>query len=142
MKIESFVICDAASDYGGKLCILGAFDSFVISNFPYTHPLCSIAIRIRYLQSEQGEHDFHLLIISNDQTEKMAELKGRIKVEISKDVKSGVINLISILQALQIKNAGEYSIVLRMDGSEIGAIPLNIFNQMPVDVSSNSQSSK
>ena len=40
MELLTSVICDSASDYGGKLCILGAFDTVWSTKFPNQHPHC------------------------------------------------------------------------------------------------------
>jgi len=46
MNIETFLLCDAATDSMGKLNILGAFDTIGSPNFPLIHPQCSVAVSI------------------------------------------------------------------------------------------------
>ena len=49
MKVELYVLCDAATaDAGGKLNILGVFDRLNAREAPVTHPLCALAVRLRF----------------------------------------------------------------------------------------------
>ena len=45
MTIQIATLCDSASDYSGKLCILGAFDNLCSREFPVTHPACALVVR-------------------------------------------------------------------------------------------------
>ena len=38
MKVELFALCDFASDYGGKLTVVGIFDSIFTKQMPAVHP--------------------------------------------------------------------------------------------------------
>ena len=66
MDIEVFAICDAATESGGKLNILGAFDSLYGSKLPIVHPHCSIALRIRYSKIEEGQHTIRINFVDED----------------------------------------------------------------------------
>jgi len=57
MHTELFVLCDAATDTLGKLNILGAFDAINAHQTPITHPMASIAARLRIERSDDGEHE-------------------------------------------------------------------------------------
>lgn len=63
MNIEVAAICDAAtaSDMGGRLNILGAFDRVFAQQFPMQIPQCAVAFRIRYQRAEAGEHELSLV---------------------------------------------------------------------------------
>jgi hypothetical protein len=54
MDIQAALLCDSATDYRGKLCILGTFDTIITQNLPSTHPHCSIALRIVFRDSDEG----------------------------------------------------------------------------------------
>ena len=41
MDVQIASLCDAAQDYGGKLCLVGAFDTILVRQFPALHPFCS-----------------------------------------------------------------------------------------------------
>jgi hypothetical protein len=44
MKIELFTFCDFAQENGGKLTIVGTFDTIVSRNFPCVHPQLSVVV--------------------------------------------------------------------------------------------------
>ena len=46
MELISASLCDFASDYQGKLCVLGAFDTIGAKQYPAVHPQCSVALRL------------------------------------------------------------------------------------------------
>ena len=54
MQIQLAVLCDAATDYAGKLNILGTFDTLITSQLPAIHPQCSIALRLTFQKQEEG----------------------------------------------------------------------------------------
>ena len=56
MTIQLAVLCDAATDYNGKLNILGTFDTIFAQQFPAAHPQCSVALRVSYTKMEEGNH--------------------------------------------------------------------------------------
>jgi hypothetical protein len=66
MEILSVTLCDAAADYQGKLCILGAFDSIYAAQFPCVHPACSVAIRILLRDEDVGAHTVGIVFINPD----------------------------------------------------------------------------
>jgi hypothetical protein len=48
MKTEIFTFCDFAQENGGKLTIVGTFDTIIARHFPCVHPQLSVVIRIRF----------------------------------------------------------------------------------------------
>jgi hypothetical protein len=55
VNVEVFALCDAATDSGGKLNVLGAFDSLQVGAYPTVYPHCAVAVRIRFRRIEQGK---------------------------------------------------------------------------------------
>ena len=53
MNVELFVLCDAATDYQGKLNILGTFDAIRAKEMPVVYPLCTVALRMRFQKTEE-----------------------------------------------------------------------------------------
>ena len=56
MDIQVSALCDAATDYKGKLNLLGTFNSVFTTELPATYPQCSIVLRIAFKRIEEGEH--------------------------------------------------------------------------------------
>src|SRR5205823_5014735 len=49
MKVDIFTLCDFANtDSAGKLNILGSFDRINAHTMPMVHPLCCLAIKMRF----------------------------------------------------------------------------------------------
>jgi len=69
MEIEVFTLCDFAQDNGGKLTIVGTFDSIGTKKIPATHPSCSLATRLRFSEKETGDHTFKFRLIDAERKE-------------------------------------------------------------------------
>ena len=66
MQLEIFTLCDAATEYAGKLNIIGTFDALRGFEAPISHPQCAIAGRLRFEQIEEGEHRVMLTFADED----------------------------------------------------------------------------
>lgn len=126
MDIELFLLCDAATDTAGKLNILGAFDSIVVESTPAIHPQCAIALRVRFARGEEGQHQLNIHIVDADGQPIVPPLDAAINVAFQGDQTSVAANMIMNLQRLQLKNAGEYSIDVAVDGQHEKCVPLTV----------------
>ena len=125
MEIELIALCDAATDSMGKLNILGAFDSIVTQSVPVVHPQCAVALRIRFSQSEAGEHKVAVNLIDEDGKSIVPALDATVNIVFRGEEGASVAtNMIMNLQRLQLANAGEYSIEVAVDGRHQRSIPL------------------
>ena len=88
MNIETFLLCDAATDSVGKLNVLGAFDALNIQNFPFTLPQCSIALRMRLQRIEQGPHKITIHFIDDDGKFVIAPLDAGFEMKIGGNERS------------------------------------------------------
>ena len=125
MNIEAFLICDAATDTGGKLNVLGAFDTIFVSELPATHPQCAIVLRMRLARSEHGEHRIALHLIDSDGQHVIKPLEGNFRVS-SNSGATATSNLILNLQGLALKSDGELAVHLHIDGKHVASLPLYI----------------
>ena len=66
MTIQIAVLCDAATDYNGKLNLLGTFDTIITSQLPAVHPQCSIALRLAFGRIEEGAHKVKMNFVDED----------------------------------------------------------------------------
>lgn len=124
MNVEVFSLCDAATADQGKLNMLGAFDTLWSSKFPVTHPQCTIALRIRFVSIEKGEHNIAVNFVDVDGKHIIPPVKGKIKVNFVEDQRSSSTNLILNIQGLKLEKEGQYSIDLAIDGSIKASLPL------------------
>lgn len=131
MDIEAFLLCDAATDQGGKLNVLGAFDAIFARQIPATHPACAVALRIRFSRIEEGQHPFRICVIDEDGAEVIPKLEGAISVRVPPKADSTVVNLVANLQRLKLPKYGKYSIDLAIDGEQKGSLPFILAEAPP-----------
>jgi hypothetical protein len=131
MDIEAFLLCDAATDYGGKLNVLGAFDAIWAGQLPAMHPACAVALRIRFSRIEEGQHQFKIYIIDEDGNQVIPKLEGVISVKVPPASDSAVVNLVANLQRLKLPKYGRYTIDLAIDGQQKGSLPFVLAQPPP-----------
>ena len=126
MKVELFVLCDAATDYHGKLNILGTFDAIWAKQIPAAHPQCAIALKVRFSRIEEGDHKVRINIVDEDGKAAVPSLEAGVNVRFGEAPSSISINMIFNIQNLKINNYGEYSIDLAIDGRHEVSLPLYV----------------
>lgn len=127
MEIETFLICDAATDQAGKLNILGAFDAIGAPGVPVIHPQLAVVLRIRFKKSESANHPFRINVIDEDGKSILPRpLDGNLNVQIRDADESAVVNLIVNMRDTKFERFGRYSVDLTMDGKQRGSLPLHL----------------
>ena len=127
MHLELFSLCDAATvDSGGKLNVLGAFDTIWAVDLPFTHAQCAIALRMRFNSAEKGEHRVIVSLVDLDGKHIIPSANGLININFPDELRSSSANLILNLQMLKLEKIGEYSIDLAIDGNVLASLPLFI----------------
>ena len=124
MEIETFVLCDAAVDYLGKLSLLGTFDSITASSFPLVWPHCALALRLRFSPVEEGEHKVRIAFIDADGKPFLPPMEGGMAVRFAPGAQTVAANLILNIQSLKIDRPGEYAVDLAIDGRREKTLPL------------------
>jgi hypothetical protein len=130
MITEVFVICDAANDSHGKLNILGAFDTIVAAEFPFVHPHCTIALRLRYDSASVREHAIKLDLQGASGAPLLASIDTVMKSGVSPNA-TATANLIVNINSLRFEKPGDYSFVLKVDGLPTAVTPLYIRATQP-----------
>src|ERR1041385_8040868 len=124
MHIEIFSLCDAATvDAGGKLNILGAFDTLYASQMPIVYPQFTIALRIRFSSSERGNHNVAFNFIDIDGKHILSPASGVISVDFQNAQTSVSTNSIINVQMVKLEKYGEYSLDLAIDGRSEASLP-------------------
>lgn len=126
MNMEIFSLCDAATDSGGKLNILGAFDSIFVTSLPAVHPQCAIAARLRFSRIEEGEHKIRLSLMDADGQRVVPDFDASLNIAFRGPEESVATNLIMNLQRVKFEKAGDYAIELAVDGREERSLPLSV----------------
>ena len=124
MTIQVAVLCDAATDYHGKLNVLGTFDTIITSQLPAVHPQCSVALRLSFNRIEEGSHKVKMNFVDEDGKFVMPSIDMPVDVAIPADANFLVRNFIINIQQLKFENPGQYSIDLAIDNRHELSIPL------------------
>lgn len=124
MQIEVFSLCDAATGDLGKLNMLGAFDTIWTTKIPIVYPQCAIALRMRFEHDERGEHKIVVSFIDLDGKPIIPPANGNMNINFTDEQRSGAANLILNIQRIELKNYGDYSIDLAVDGRREASLPL------------------
>jgi hypothetical protein len=130
MNIQTSVLCDAATDYSGKLNILGTFDTIFSGQFPAVHPQCSIALRIVFNKMEEGKHQLKINFVDEDGKSIMPPIDAPLEVIVPGDATFISRNLVINIQGLKFDQPGLFSIDLAVDGRHEGSIPLAVKQMM------------
>lgn len=135
MTIQVAVLCDAATDYNGKLNLLGTFDTIYTPQLPAQHPQCSIATRIAFDRVEEGHHTLVVNFVDEDGQPIMASMDVPVEVIFPPDATFISRNFIVNIQQLKLDKTGLYSIDLSLDGRALSSIPLSVkrLEQKPPD---------
>ncbi|EEF60921.1 DUF6941 family protein [Pedosphaera parvula] len=124
MNIQVAVLCDAATDSGGKLNILGAFDGLNPPQFPFVYAQCCIALRLTFTSEEEGTHQLRLTFMDEDGKMLMPGIDLPIAVAIPAESHFATSNVIVVHPPLKFEKAGLYSVDISLDGRQQGSIPL------------------
>jgi hypothetical protein len=125
MKIELFTFCDFAQETGGKLTVVGTFDTILARNFPCVHPQLSVVIRLRFDLWEFANHNFRIETRNLDGETSMDTISGNIDVKGVGNA-TAVSHLVFTISNLHFKDSGVINFILYMDDKEAGTIPLYI----------------
>ena len=124
MKVELFALCDFAADYGGKLSVVGVFDTIYTRQMPAVHPHCCLAVKLRFEKIEEGQKRVRLSISDNDGKPVLPAMEIPINVVMPPDARTNTIQVVANIGGMKIESYGEYAIDLALDGRHEGSIPL------------------
>jgi hypothetical protein len=126
MTIQVAVLCDAATDYNGKLNLLGTFDTIYIARTPAHHPQCSVAIRIAFERMEEGMHQVAVHLMDEDGQPILQGTEAPLEVVFPADATFISRNFIVNIQQLPFKKTGLYAVDVIMDNHRLCSIPLAV----------------
>jgi hypothetical protein len=125
MKTEIFTFCDFAQENGGKLTIVGTFDTIISRTFPCVHPQLSVVIRLRYDLWEFSNHSFRIEARDLTGETGIGPIQGNMEVKGVGNA-SAVSHLVFTISNLKIKSSGVLNFILYIDDKEVTSIPLYI----------------
>jgi hypothetical protein len=126
MDVQIASLCDAAQDYGGKLCLLGAFDTILVRQFPALHPFCSVALRIIFRDTDEGKHTLRVNLIDDDGQSLLPKIETPLEIRLPDNQFFATVNLVFNLQGMRFNKPGQYSLDITLDGKMVARIPLQV----------------
>ena len=133
MDIQVAVLCDAATDSGGKLNLLGAFDTIQAQEMPAVHPFCSVALRVTFTSGEEGSHQLQLNFVNDDGQSVMPSIELPVEIVLPGDNHFITCNFIVNIQQLKFEAPGFYAIDVNLDGKLQTSIPLLVKHTPPAE---------
>ncbi len=133
MNVDVFTLCDFAQNTpGNKMNIVGTFNRIFAKQTPAVHPLCALAVLMRFQQIEQGTKNIRVSIIDSDGR----QVVPTMNVQINPNESDASVPLAVVIQQISLPRFGEYSVDLAVDGRQEASIPLYVLQaplpqQMP-----------
>ena len=121
MKVEAFVLCDAATKGSGKLNILGAFDCIYAEQVPVKHFNCEIVARIRVNEKDIGNHQIKINITDKDGKKVKPSIDGSLNVILRRGRETDIFNIVLSIHRMTLERHGQYNLDLVID-KEVMAI--------------------
>jgi hypothetical protein len=125
MTVEIFSFCDYSQDNGGKLTVVGSFDTIFVQAFPAVHPLLSIATKIRFSVQEEGKHRFLFTFTDLDGNEYFRPMGGEATIGNFRSSTSALVLTMNIVN-VELKREGVVTAKLEVDGRELFHSPLHV----------------
>ena len=127
MQLLLASLCDSASDYQGKLCILGTFDTLCAPQFPVVHPQCSLAVRMLFSPEDIGLHEMVIEMVDDAGKTVMPPFKPAMEVSFPQGAIPFVTrNVVLNLQRLRFEKPGVYYFNITMDGGGLVSLPIRV----------------
>ena len=130
MDIQVAVLCDAATDYKGKLNLLGTFNSVHARELPANYPQCSIVLRVVFKVVEEGSHKLRINFVDEDGKFVMPSIELPFEVKVPENDSFTYRNFILNIQRLKFEKFGQHAVDIAIDGRQEASIPLEV-KQIP-----------
>lgn len=131
MKTEIFTLCEYAAEHGGKLNIVGVFDSLFVKQEPAVLNHCTVALKLRYEKKDEGKHSVKIAINDAEGKTLLVLAEQTIEVQVPAQAPTASANLVVDMSQITIAKIGIYSVSLHVDGRELKAIPLYVYQVLP-----------
>lgn len=132
MELEIFTLADYAVDNGGKLTIVGTFDTIFTQTTPAIHPSCVVATKFRVANSEAGQHEFEIRVQTPDKKE-LAKIKGVGDVKPNPNADYSSSNFVIPIHNLKLEKLGKYTFEFYFDGEFRSGLTLHLV-QIPIQL--------
>jgi len=126
MKIPVATLCDSASIYQNRLCILGTFDTLTGDKLPIVKSQCAIAFQMNWAKSEEGTHIIRVQYMNEDGQRTLDDMVSNVEVSVPENTYFAATNHIIHLQQLTFNKTGTYQITIFIDEQISAEIQLQV----------------
>ncbi len=127
MKTDLFSLCDFAADYNGKLSVIGVFDSLYTKQDSAAVRQCSVALRLRYDNKDEGKHTIKLSLSDGEGKTVVQLVETEIDLRASETAPTSILQLALSLGNLTLPRIGIYSVDLHVDSRQVSSTPLYLY---------------
>lgn len=132
MEVTLAFLADAANvAEGGKLNVLGMFNSLFSDEFPYQHPQMFCIVRFTAGASEFGKEKEIEISLVNPDGKVIGTMKGKAAVPKPPGGKRANVELILGLQNVPFEHPGDYEFSILVGGDQKHSIPLEVVQRKP-----------
>jgi hypothetical protein len=124
MRVEIFALCDYSAEYGGKMVVLGIFDTLFARELPAVHHHCCVAARLRFERIEEGQKRIRMTLSDADGKLVGPPIEMSYEVVASPEGHSATLQVIGNINGLRLEDYGEFSFDLAVNGRHEASIPL------------------
>jgi hypothetical protein len=131
MELTTAMLADAAQQApGGKLYILGGqWDRLIVPNFPSQHPTMAIVLVLRVEYSEALDRHQLEVELTLDGEPKDSKAVGQFTTGHAPGQVRGTPSFVPLaltFNNLVFETPGRYEWVIRVDGDELGRVPIEV----------------
>ena len=126
MKLQMAVACDAATEYDGRLSLLGTFDTLETTTFPLVKPQCAVAVQIVWNRSEEGRHRTRVDFMDDDGNPTLRELESIVDVCFDPGCSFVSTNHVINIQQLTFNKEGTYQVNVAVDNHHLGSAQIQV----------------
>lgn len=130
METELYTIADYAVDNGGKLTIVGTFDTVFVQTLPAVHPGFMV-LKFRVANSEAGSHTIDIIGRDPNGKQVMA-VQGHTEVKVNPNYNYSSSSVVIPL-AMKLEMTGRYTFELNLDGEFRSGLSLHVV-QVPLQL--------
>lgn len=124
MNIEIAALSDAATDYDGRLCILGVTERLLANKFPYNHAQLTVVLRLRFHRVEAGQQQLRINLVDEDGHAQIPPIDANIELEFFEGEETQAQNFVLNLHSLRFEEEGRFSLDLAFNGRHEVSLPL------------------
>ena len=117
MDVEFAVLADyAAGTNDGKLVVGGIFDTLHVARLPASHPLMTVAVRIRAHPGEEGSHRVRVRVVDPDGEEIVPSMDAEVTLPTLDPSEGGTAQIVMQIAGARFAKAGRHGVDVFVDG--------------------------